>query len=80
MPYSTSSIGEASKYIKRPGSISVTKEGNSYIVNITNFELLLDSPSLNADNSPVDGFYIATVALTNFSPRLDSSFNSSSDS
>ena len=70
LPYSTSSIGEPSKYIKNPGNAVVTKEGNTYIIKISGFELL-NNPSLNADNSGVDGFYIATVALTNFSPRLD---------
>lgn len=70
-PFSTSSIGDANKYIKKPGSITVTKEDNSYIVRLTNFELLLDRPSLNSNDSPTDGLYIATIALTNFSPRLD---------
>ncbi len=70
LPYSTSAQGESSKYIKNPGNITVTKENNLYVIRITDFSLL-DSPSMNADNSGVDGFYIATIALTNFSPRLD---------
>ena len=72
LPYSTSGVGEPSKYIKRPGNLTVTKDGNYYIVKVSNFDLLMDRPSLNADNSPVDGLYIATIAITNFSPRLDS--------
>lgn len=71
LPYSTSAVGNPSLFIKKPGNITVTKEGNDYIVSISGFELL-NGPSLNANGTSVDGYYIATVALTNFSPRLDS--------
>lgn len=71
LPYSTSSIGDINKYIRKPGNIAVTKDGNSYIIKLTNFELLYNRPSLNADNTSVDGAYIATLAITNFSPRVE---------
>ena len=72
LPYSTSSVGEPSKYIKKPGDVTVTKDGEDYIVKISNYELLFDRPTLNANSTAVDGSYIATLALTNFSPRLES--------
>ena len=72
LPYSTSSIGDPSKYIKKPGTLSVTKEGGYYIVTLSNFSPLLTRPTLNANNSNVDGSYIATIAITDFSPRTDS--------
>lgn len=71
LPYSTSSVGELSKHIRKPGNVSVTKDGNDFIVTISNYEALLDRPTLNADNSSVDGSYIATLAITSFSPRLE---------
>lgn len=71
LPYSTSSIGEPNKYIKKPGNVNVTTEGNDYIVTVNNYELLYDRPTMNADGSGVDGSYIATIALTSFSPRLE---------
>lgn len=72
VPYSTSSVGEASKYIKNPGNLTVTQEDGINTIKISGFNLLLDAPTMNADNSGVDGHYIATIALTNFSPRLES--------
>lgn len=72
LPYSTSSIGEPNKYIKKPGNVTVTKEGNDYIVTVSNYEIFFTRPTMNADNSLVNGSYIATIALTDFSPRTES--------
>ena len=72
LPYSTSSSGELSKYIRKPGNVSVTQDGSDYIVTVSNYEVLLDRPTLNANNTGVTGSYIATIALTSFSPRLQS--------
>ena len=71
LPYSTASIGDRNKYIRKPGNITVTKDGNYYDVTISNFEMLLTRPGLNANDTPVTGDYVATIALTNFSPRLE---------
>lgn len=71
LPYSTASIGDTNKYIRKPGNISVTKDSSGYVVKVSNFEMLLTRPGLNANDTQVDGTYIATVALTNFSPRLE---------
>ena len=68
-PYSTNVSSENS--VKKPGSLTVTKDENSYIVKLTNFNLLLKRPTSNADNTEIDGLYIATIAFTNFSPRLE---------
>ena len=71
LPYSTSSIENLNKYIRKPGNLIVDKDGNSYTIKVSNFEMLLTRPGLNADDTAVDGAYVATIALTNFSPRLE---------
>ena len=70
LPYSTV-YNDPSKYIKNPGSLSIAKNGDIYTVEIKDFNLLLNSPTLNSNGTPVDGMYIATLALTNFSPRTE---------
>ena len=43
LPYSTSNIGDPSKYVKKPGNLTVTKNGDIYTVSIKDFELLLNN-------------------------------------
>ena len=73
LPYSGSN--EQSKNIKKPGTLNVTKENDKYTIKISNYDILLDNATLNADGTNVNGNYITTIALTNFSPRSEEDGN-----
>lgn len=71
IPYSTSSIGDANKYIKNPGNLTVSDNGGSFSLTLSGFVVGLDNPTIAADGSGLDTSspYLATIALSNFSGR-----------
>ncbi len=68
LPYSILNL-DSDRSIRRPGNISISKNGYEINVKVSDFDILLDGPSKNANDTDIDGSYISTLAITNFSPR-----------
>lgn len=71
IPYSSSVVGDTSKYIKNPGNLVVSGSGSSYNLTLSGFVIGSDNPTLAANGNPLDmtSPYLATIALSNFSGR-----------
>ena len=72
-PYSTNST-DASKLVKNPGEIKVTKTDSGYNASISGYKINYTSASVNADGTKISNkdHYIGTYAVTVFSPRTES--------
>ena len=71
IPYSSSAVGDASKYIKYPGNLTVSGDANAFNLTLSGFVVGLDNPTLAANGAGLDMStpYLATIALSNFSGR-----------
>ena len=71
IPYSNSVVGDANKYIKNPGNLTVSGSNSSFDLTLSGFIVGIDNPSIAASGVGLDTSspYLATIALSNFSGR-----------
>ena len=71
LPYSNSVVGDANKYIKNPGNLTVTGSGNTFNLILSGYDFGKNNPTIAANGEGLDLSkpYVATIAVSNFSAR-----------